>query len=247
MTYGAVCRVLRKRLSVFACALLAGCNSRHAIENDAGSPRLRDGGDSGESSNHSEAGVSEKPPREPWVKVGTVDDADGLAFRLVEAQAGIPVQEGGQGSSHALLAVQVAGFGSRSYFSVQIVNLDGPGQVSLGELPRSRPMACDAERHICEIAPIFVPLGGIAPRSQWDGLHVDVFVTVRNEDGARASGTLRGFLREEETQIETVVDDAGMVSVAHPPSEGGAPDAGGDDGGARQLPPDGGIDGRVMP
>jgi hypothetical protein len=129
-----------------------------------------------------------------WVKVGIPDATTGIEFVEIADGDDIPIQMGGQGGTHARIALQVQGFGNRVFYQVFLKNLDGEGEVATLPLTRARPIACDDE-DVCRIGPLFVLLGGLAPSDEWEGLHVEATAVVRNEDGVEASGKITGVLQ----------------------------------------------------
>jgi hypothetical protein len=147
------------------------------------------------------------------VRVGIPDEETGLQYTELELDGDIRVQRGGQGGSHALVALQCRGLGNKVFFQAGVHNLDGDGEVFSALLPRPRPIACDDDG-LCNISPVFVQLGGVAPREEWDGLHVELSGRVWNEAGLEASGTALGYLREDK---DGAIVDAGFG----PPPEGG--------------------------
>ncbi len=133
------------------------------------------------------------PPDGPMVEVGVPDQETSLYFEQLTEDGEIDIRMGGQGGTHALIAIQCSGFGNRVLYQVEMTNLDADGGVATLPLPRPRPIACDDDG-VCRISPIFVLLGGLADPDDWDGLHVEVTATVSNEDGLVASDTKTGYL-----------------------------------------------------
>ncbi len=167
------------------------CERPHAScgECDGGDCNVDCAGDAGpEGGLGSEAG----PPDGPLVEVGIPDQETSLYFEPLSEDGEIDIRMGGQGGTHALIAIQCSGFGNRVVYQVEMKNLDGDGEIATLPLPRPRPIACDGD--VCRISPIFVLLGGLAEPEDWDGLHVEVTATVSNEDGLEASDTKTGYL-----------------------------------------------------
>lgn len=129
----------------------------------------------------------------PTVWVGTPDEATGLHFTALSDGDEIPIRRGGQGGTHALIAIQFAGFGNRVLYQVTLENLDGDGEVTTLPLPRPQPVICEDDG-LCRKTPLLVLLGGLAEPADWDGLHVRASATVSNDDGLEASGSVTGFL-----------------------------------------------------
>ncbi len=133
---------------------------------------------------------------ELWARVGVPDAETQLYFQPLEEDGPISIRMGGQGGTHALIAIQCAGFGNRVTHQVSMRDLDGDGEVATLPLPRPRPVSCD-EAGVCKISPIYVLLGGLAEPENWDGLHVEVTATVNNADGLEASHTTTGYLTRD--------------------------------------------------
>jgi hypothetical protein len=127
------------------------------------------------------------------VWVGVPDEQTNLKFEALDGDGLIPIRRGGQGGTHALIAIQCKGFGNRVVYQVTMKNLDGEGEIATLPLPRPRPIVCENDG-VCRVSPLFVLLGGLAPPEDWDGLHVEVTATVANEDGLEGSGTATGIL-----------------------------------------------------
>ncbi len=131
---------------------------------------------------------------EPWVRVGIPDAVTGIEFVAIEDGDDIPIQMGGQGGTHARIALSVSGFGNRIFYQVFLKNLDGEGEVATLPLTRARPVACD-ENDVCRVSPLFVLLGGLAPADEWEGLNVQATAVVSNADGESATGRVTGVLQ----------------------------------------------------
>lgn len=129
------------------------------------------------------------------VEIGTPDEVSSTTFLELAEGGDVQLQDGGQGGTHALLALRFSGFGNWIFYEVAIQNLDGEGRVATPKLVRPRPVPCDDEGVVCRMSPIFAVIGGLADRSDWDGLHVEITGRVWNEDGLEGMGTRRAILR----------------------------------------------------
>jgi hypothetical protein len=136
------------------------------------------------------------PRDEAVVRVGVPDAETNLYFQALEPDGPIAIRMGGQGGTHALIAVQCEGFGNRISYQISMKNAEGDGEVATLPLPRPKPIACN-EQGVCKVSPIFVLLGGLAEPEDWDGLRVEVTATVSNEEGLFASDTRPGYLTRD--------------------------------------------------
>jgi hypothetical protein len=129
------------------------------------------------------------------VEIGTPDVITASKFVELETDGDVTIQDGGQGGTHALVALRFKGLGQWIYYRVAITDLDGGGEVETPELVRPRPTLCDEDLFECRLSPILVVIGGLADRDVWDGLHVEITATVSNEEGEEGVATTRAFLR----------------------------------------------------
>ena len=91
--------------------------------------------------------------------------------------------------------MRFSGLGQWIFYNVSITNLEAEGEVATPDLVRPMPTLCDEEKIECRKSPILVVIGGLAPRSTWDGLYVEITARVSNEAGEAGSATTRAYLR----------------------------------------------------
>jgi hypothetical protein len=130
------------------------------------------------------------------VEVGIPDSKVTTQFAPLSRDGDVTIRDGGQGGTHAMIAIRFEGFGNWVYYRVAISDLDGDSEVSTVVPLRPQPAPCDENNpELCRKSPIFVVLGGLAEREAWDGLHVLITAEVSNEDGMAGSATQRAYLR----------------------------------------------------
>lgn len=176
------CYSERVRLIALPFFLLA-CNRPIDVESvpDAASPEVReDAGPTGP---------------EVTLEIGIPDPEKSSTFLELPDDGDVLIQDGGQGGTHALVALRFTGFGQWVYYQITIRDPEGGGQVMTPELIRPRPMLCDEALFECRYSPILVVIGGLAPKEEWDGLDVEISALVRNEEGAQAVATKYATLR----------------------------------------------------
>lgn len=176
-------------LTLFTLCSAFACNATSQHDGDTNAepePTTLDGFDAGK---FSDAGLGSR-----WLQVGSADEENTALFVPVEQDGDVPIQDGGQGGTHALIGLRFAGLGNWIKYQVSIEELDGDTSITTPELVRARPVPCEEGTDICKVSPIFVQLGGLAERSRWDGLRVKITGLVSNEDGQHASSSLRATL-----------------------------------------------------
>lgn len=129
------------------------------------------------------------------VEIGIPDEISSSTFVELDEEGDVRIQDGGQGGTHALVALRFEDLGNWIFYEIGIRNLEGDGGVQTPSLVRPRPVPCDESMTVCRLSPVFVVLGGLADKSEWDGLHVEIHAEVWNEDGVRGAGTRRAYLR----------------------------------------------------
>jgi hypothetical protein len=135
------------------------------------------------------------PADDATLEIGIPDREKTSTFVELEPDGDVLIQDGGQGGTHALMALRFTGFGQWVYYQLTIHDPDGGGEVMTPDLIRPRPMLCDDELFECRYSPILVVIGGLAPKDEWDGLYVEITATVRNEDGVEATAMQSAYLR----------------------------------------------------
>jgi hypothetical protein len=129
------------------------------------------------------------------LEIGIPDPEKSSTFLELEQDGDVLIQDGGQGGTHALVALRFTGFGQWVYYQISIRDPAGGGEVATPELIRPRPMLCDEELFECRYSPILVVIGGLAPKEDWDGLYVEIVAVVRNEDGDEEVALQTAYLR----------------------------------------------------
>ncbi len=137
---------------------------------------------------------SSGPQQQVEVEIGVPDDVTGLEFVPLDEGGDIPLESFGQGGTHASLAVRCIGFGNRAFVDVTLENLE-TGETAM-TAPASRPqlLLCRDEE-TCDLIPLHVLTGGLAPPDEKDGLAIGVTAEVRTEDGLVGTAEIEGVLR----------------------------------------------------
>ena len=125
-------------------------------------------------------------PPEASVEIGIPSGTDGLDFAPLLEGDDLPIYTFGQGGNHALLAVRSFGLGQRAFVTVRLTNPSNGAEAVAPPTPTPRPLLC-RDNGACDLVPVLVMLGGIAPREELDGLVVEVMAVVEAEDGREAS------------------------------------------------------------
>lgn len=167
---------VHRALALAALALLpvAGCGSSHA---DDASP---------------ESGVD---AAQVSVQVGIPAGEDGLSFAPLEPNGELRLESFGQGGIHVLLAVRCVGFGNRAFVGVTVTNLVTGREVVSPPPARPQLLLC-RDANVCDLVPILVMVGAIAPEAgaERNGLHVRVTAEVQNSAGAASSASQEAVL-----------------------------------------------------
>lgn len=129
------------------------------------------------------------------VELGVPDVDDTSAFVALEEEGDVLIQDGGQGSTHALVALRVRGLGQWVFYEVRIAELEGGSEIKTPPLVSPRPTLCDEALLECRLSPLLVVIDRLADASVWDGLHVELSARVWNEAGDEAASTKRVYLR----------------------------------------------------
>lgn len=129
------------------------------------------------------------------VELGVPDLEQRSTFTELDADGDVFIEDGGQGGTHALVALRFTGFGQWVYYQITIRDPVGGDEVKTPDLIRPRPVVCDEQLFACRYSPILVVLGGLATKDEWDGLYVEITATVRNEDGVEATVVKNAYLR----------------------------------------------------
>jgi hypothetical protein len=186
---GFVTNALARSLVFFGTWGLAGCNAVAASAHDDTVPAGTVATDAGS------LGDSGSDAPSVTLEIGVPDRDKSSAFAELAQDGDVQIQDGGQGGTHALIALRFSGFGQWVYYQVSIRDPEGGGEVQTPDLIRPRPMLCDDALFECRYSPILVVIGGLAPKEEWDGLHVEITAVVRNEDGAEATAVQTAYLR----------------------------------------------------
>lgn len=165
--------------------LLSGCGSKSA---DVDAPLEDDDAPSDSGPSDADAGVFP-------LEIGIPDVITASKFVELEEDGDVTIQDGGQGGTHALLALRFRGLGQWVFYEITITDIEGGGQVESPALVRPRPTLCDEALFECRASPLLVVIGGLADKDVWDGLHVEINARVSNEAGDEGVSSKRAFLR----------------------------------------------------
>jgi hypothetical protein len=127
------------------------------------------------------------------VQLGIPGGPDGLDFTELEDGSVLHLETFGQGGTHVLLAVRCIGFGTRAFVELRAKNLvDGTELVAPAP---ARPQLLFCEGEDCDLVPITVMMGGIAPSdAERDGLPIELTANVHNVAGVTGSDSRRAQL-----------------------------------------------------
>ncbi|HYQ29126.1 MAG TPA: hypothetical protein VER04_17970 [Polyangiaceae bacterium] len=131
------------------------------------------------------------------VQLGVPGGPDGLDFSPLEDGAVLNLETFGQGGTHVLLGVRCIGFGSRAFVELRAKNL-ALGSELIAPAP-ARPQLLFCEGQVCDLVPITMMMGGIAPSdAERDGLAIELTANVHNAAGVSAKDSRRALLSTQD-------------------------------------------------